>query len=137
MWIAVLGLLLLAAHLNLTGLVPLHAGEAPPPWWVGGRLLWPFAEETNTLVFSGDAANALLPILGSTAALCFLLAAAALLHWQIPENWFTGLIITGVALSIALQIVWFTGWAILPLAVDAVLLWAVFGRHITVASLRG
>lgn len=42
-------LLLLAAHLNLTALVPLQEGDDPPPWWVGGRLLWPFAEETDTL----------------------------------------------------------------------------------------
>jgi hypothetical protein len=32
-------LLLLGAHLNLTALVPLQAGDAPPPWWVGGMLL--------------------------------------------------------------------------------------------------
>jgi len=36
-----------------------------------------------------------------------------------------------------LQVIWFSGWAILPMLVDIALLWAVFGRHVTVSSLRG
>lgn len=80
MWIAMLVLLLLAAHLNLSALVPLKVGDAPPPWWVGGRLVWPFAEETNTLL-SGDTLNTVTPILAGMSALCFLMAAAALLRW--------------------------------------------------------
>lgn len=135
MWIAMLVLLLLAAHLNLSALVPLKVGDAPPPWWVGGRLVWPFAEETKTLL-SGDALNTFTPILAGTSALCFLLAAAALLRWWVPGDWFPWLIIAGVAFSIPLQVIWFTGWSVLPLLVNVVLLWAVFARHITVVSLR-
>jgi len=33
-------------------------------------------------------------------------------------------------------VIWFSGWAVLPLVVDVALLWLVFGRAITVASLR-
>jgi hypothetical protein len=137
MWIAILVLLFLGAHLNLTGLVPLQVGDAPPPWWVGGRLLWPFAVETRTLLPPGDALNALTPILASASAMCFLLAAAALLRWVVPSQWFPWLIVAGAVLSIVLQVIWFSGWAVLPLLVDVALLWAVFGSQVTLGSLRG
>jgi hypothetical protein len=65
------------------------------------------------------------------------MAAAALLRWLVPAKWFRGLIIAGAVLGIVLQIIWFTGWAILPLLVYLVLLWAVFARNITVERLRG
>lgn len=136
MWVAVFVLLLLSAHLNLTALVPLQVGDAPPPWWVGGRLLWPFAEETDTLLLSGDTLNTVTPIIAILSGLCFLLAAAALLRWRVPARWFRWLVLGGVVFSIALQVIWFTGWAILPLLVDAIVLWLVFGRGVTVNSLR-
>jgi len=130
-------LLLLGAQLNLTALVPLQAGDPPPPWWVGGRLLWPFGVETRTLLPAGDALNTLTPILAIASAVSFLLAAAALLRWVVPEKWFRGLVVVGAVLSILLQVIWFSGWAVFPLLVDAVLLWAVLGRHVTVGTLRG
>ncbi|MCI0709341.1 MAG: hypothetical protein L0154_04180 [Chloroflexi bacterium] len=136
MWIIILALLLLGAQVNLSGLVPLQTEDPSPPWWVGGRLIWPFAEETNTLV-TGDTLNTLTPLLSITSALCFLLAAAALLRWRVPDEWFPWLIIAGVVLSIMLQIIWFSGWSIFPLVVNIALLWALFGSHITVESLRG
>ena len=50
MWKFVLVLLILAAQLNLSGLVPLQVGDSPAPWWVDGKLLWPFAIETPTFL---------------------------------------------------------------------------------------
>jgi hypothetical protein len=137
MWVLMLVVLLLAAQLNLTALVPLQPGDPPPPWWVGGRLLWPFAVETRTLLPPGDLLNAVTPILGITAALCFLLAAAALLHWWVPPQWFPWLVGAGAALSIGLHVIWISPWAILPLLIDIALLWAVFGAGVTVTRLRG
>ena len=137
MWIVILVLLFLGAQLNLTALVPLQTGDPPPPWWVGGMLLWPFAMETRTLLPPGDALNTLTPILAIASAMGFLLAAAALLRWVVPGQWFPWLIVAGVVLSIGLQVIWFSGWAVLPLLVDVGLLWAVFGSHVTVDSLRG
>lgn len=136
MWIVMLVLLLLAAQLNLTAIVPLQAGAAPPPWWVGGMLLWPFAVETRTLVPKGDVLNTLTPILAIASAGLFLMAVAALLRWVVPVEWFPWLIAAGTVLSIVLQVNWLSPWAVLPLVVDIALLWAIFGLHVTVASLR-
>ena len=136
MWIIMLILLLLGAHLNLTALVPLQVGDPSPPWWVGGRLVWPFAVETRTLIPAGDLLNTVTPLLAIAAAICFLLAAAALLRRRVPADWFPRLVVAGAITSIALQIIWFSGWAVLPLLVDLALLWTVLGRHITVDILR-
>lgn len=136
MWILILVLLLLGAQLNLSGIVPLQIGDSPAPWWVGGRLLWPFALETRTLL-QGNPLNTLTPILAITSGIFFLLAAAALLRWLVPGQWFGWLIVAAALLSIGLQIIWFSGWAILPLIVDIALLWAVFGQHVTVRGLPG
>lgn len=135
MWILMLILLLLAAQFNLTALVPLQIGGAPPPWWVGGRLLWPFAEDTNTLLVSGDALNVSTPILGIASALCFLLA-AALLWRRAQGKGFSWLVVAGAILSIVLQVIWLSIWAIPPLVLNVVLLWMILGRHVTVDSLR-
>lgn len=137
MWIAVLALTLLGAQLNLTALVPAAAGQAPPPWWVGGGLLWPFFADTRTLIPPGDTLNTLTPLFGVTSATLFLMAAASLLGWMVPSSWFAALIVGGALVSIPLQIVWLSGWAILPLVVDIALLWVVFGMHVTAATLRG
>ena len=137
MWVLVLIGLLLGAQLNLTAIVPLQPGGTPPPWWVGGRFLWPFAVETRTLIPRGDLLNTLTPVLGILSATCFILAALALLRWAVPAQWFTWLIIAGAVSSLVLQVVWFTGWAVLPILVNLALLWAVLARNITVGGLRG
>lgn len=137
MRVITLVLLLLGAHLNLAAVVPLQPGDPSPPWWVGGRLIWPFAVDTQTLIPAGDLLNALTPMLAFTSAIAFLLAAAVLLRWQRWQQWFRALVVAGVVLSVALQVIWFTGWAVLPLLVDAALLWVVFGQRVTVGQLRG
>ena len=137
MWVAFLILVLLAAQLNLTAIVPAAPGQAPPPWWVGGGLLWPFFSDTKTLLPSGDLLSTLTPVLGIGSAASFLMAAAALWGWLVPASWFPWLLVVGALLSIPLQVIWISGWAVLPLLVDALLLWAVFGWHVTVSTLRG
>ncbi len=130
-------LLLIGAQVNLSALVPAAAGQAPPPWWVGGGILWPFFADTRGLLPVGNLRDTLTPLLGIAAATCFLLAAAALIGWFVPANWFPWLIVAGAVASIGLQVVWISGWAIVPLLVDAALLWAVLGMHTTVTMLRG
>ena len=133
--VAILALLLLGAHLSLTALVPAGAGQGPPPWWVGGGILWPFFADTATLLPAGGIRDAFTPIFGITAAVCLLLATCALLGRVVPGSWFRGLIVAGAVASLVLQMVWISGWAILPLAVDGALLWLVFARHLNVGSL--
>jgi hypothetical protein len=119
---SILILLLLGAHLSLTALVPAAAGQGPPPWWVGGGLLWPFFLDTATLLPAGGIRDVVTPLFGIAAATCLLLAAGALLGRVVPRAWFRGLVVTGAALSIALQVIWISGWAVLPLAVDLALI---------------
>ena len=132
----ILSLLLFAAHINLTALVPAQAGQAPPPWWVGGRLAWPFGLDTRTLLPAGNLVDALTPLLGIASAALFLLAAAALLHWLVPAQWFLALVVAGACCSVVLQVVWLSPWAILPLLLDGVLLWAFLGSRLSVPGLQ-
>jgi hypothetical protein len=130
----VLGLLL-AAHLNLTALVPAKAGQAPPPWWVGGRIVWPFGLDTQTLVH-GDALSTMTPLLGIVSAVLFVLAAAAVLGWAVPTGWAAGLVVAGAACSLVLQVVWISPWAVLPLVVDGLLLWVALAPQVTAIGAR-
>ena len=127
--------LLLAAHLNLTALVPASPGQAPPPWWVGGRLAWPFAADTHTLV-QGNALTTLTPLLGIASAVFFVLAAGAVLGWVMPREWAAGLVVAGAACSLVLQVVWISPWAVLPLLMDGVLLWAALAPQVTAVGAR-
>jgi hypothetical protein len=36
-----------------------------------------------------------------------------------------------------LQVLWLSGWTVLPLLLDAALLWVVFGAHAAVVTVRG
>lgn len=128
--------LLLGAQVNLTALVPAAPGQTPPPWWVGGGLLWPFFSDTRTLLPRGDALNTLTPVLGIVAAACFLLAAAAVWGWLVPSGWIPWLVVVGAVSSIVLQVVWLSGWAVVPLLVDAALLWSVFAASSVLGGLR-
>lgn len=136
MWVLMLVGLLLGAQLNLTALVPAAKGQAAPPIWVGGRFIWPFGLDTTPLLH-GEALSTATPLLAIASAVCFLLAAAALLNWIVPVAWFPYLIVAAVVCSIALQVIWISPWAVLPLLLDAAMVWAVFGGHVSVAALRG
>lgn len=136
MWIVVLGLLLIAAQVNLASIVPAAPGQQPPPWWVGGGILWPFYSDTTTLIPAGDTLNSLTALLGIGSATLFGLAAASLLGWFINDSWFPWLVLAGALLSIPLHVVWISPWAILPLCVNVLLLWAVLAMHVTPTSLR-
>ena len=127
--------LLLTAHFSLTAIVPLQPGDPQPPWWVGGRLIWPFAIETRTLL-QGDLLHTLTPIFAITSAIAFLLAAAALLRRLVPVSWWSWLITGGAVLSSLIQVIWFTGWAVFPILINTALLWAIIGRGVTVERLR-
>ena len=112
------------------------AQRASQPDGAGAAPAGPFAIEMRTLIAPGTTLDAITPLLGIASGVFFLLAAAALMRWLVPAAWFPWLVVAGAVLSIVLQVIWFSGWAVLPLLLDVVLLWAVFGQHITVSSLR-
>ena len=61
----------------------------------------------------------------------FVLAAGSVLHWVVPAEWAVGLVVAGVACSLVLQVVWISPWAVLPLLLDGVLLWAAFAPQVS------
>lgn len=130
-----IALLLIGAQVNLSALVPAAPGQTPPPLWVGGGFLWPFFADTRTLL-AGELKDTLTPVLGIVAAACFLMAAAAMLGWWVPQSWIGVLVVVGVVASIGLHVIWLSGWAIFPLLVDAALLWSVYGTRLTLWGLR-
>ncbi len=120
--------LLLGAHFALTAIVP---GEK-------ALFYWPFAKDSKpTLDVLGSATKPVTQLLSVVAGLCFLASAAAILGWLVPAAWFSPLIITGAVASALLFLLYIGINALVPLAIDAFLLWGVFGWRWTVAILRG
>ncbi len=131
-----IALLLVGAQVNLSALVPAAPGQAPPPWFTGGGILWPFFADTRTLLPAGGLRDTITPVLGITAAVCFLMAAAAYWGWLVPGSWVPALIVIGALASAVLQVAWLSSWAVVPLLVDAALVCAMFGGHLPAVALR-
>ena len=132
MRIIVIIMLLLGAQLGLTAFAPAAAGRA----W----LLWPFAADAQR-VLSGigglpqQSGSTLTPLLAGVSGLAFLAAALGLLGWGIPANWWLPAVLVATVASIALHVLYIGPWAVLPLAVDAALLWGVFAWRWSAASM--
>lgn len=125
MKIAALIFLLLAAHFSLTPFAPGKAGEA--------KFYWPFAADTRSwLPFIGglpaQSGSIVTPILAGIAGLAFLAAAACLFGWMVPAAWLRPLVITGAAASALLYVLYIGPYAILPLALDALILWLALSQ---------
>jgi hypothetical protein len=134
MRIVVLCLLLLSAHFSLTAFAPAQAGKA----WV----LWPFAADSQSALriiggLPAQSGSVWVPLLAGVAGLAFLAAAAGLFNIVVPANWWMPLIVGGATASVLLYALFFGPNAMLPLLLDAVLLWGVLAQHWTVAGLRG
>lgn len=126
-WLVVIALLL-GAHFALTAIAP---GEKP-------LLYWPFAKDSRpTLDILGPAARPVTQLLSVLAGSCFLASVLAILGWLVPPAWFTPLVIIGAAASGLLFLLYIGIHAVIPLAIDAFLLWGIFGSRWTVAALRG
>ena len=135
---SILALLLLGAHLDLTASCRPRPGRVRRP---GGSAAVSSGRSSPTRARScRQAASATCSRRSSASRrpVSLLLAACALL----------GLARAGVVVprarrrparsrSIVLQVVWISGWAFLPIAIDAALLWMVFGLHLTAGSRRG
>lgn len=68
------------------------------------------------------------PILAGIAGLALLAAAASLLGWLVPVTWFRPLVIAAGAASILLYVLYIGPFAILPLALDALILWVLLSQ---------
>lgn len=118
----VLFLLLLGAHFSLTPFAP------APKAWSG----WPFSVESRSwLSFVGglpsQSGGLATPVLAGLAGLGFLAAALGLFWSAIPAGAWP-LIVVGSAIASGLLYVLYIGlWAILPLLLDALLVWGVLG----------
>jgi hypothetical protein len=126
-WVVIINLLF-GAHYALTAIAP------------GGKTLfyWPFAKDSKpTLDILGPATKSVTQLLSVVAGLCLLASVMAILGWLIPPTWFFPLIIIGTVASALLFLLYIGINALVPLAIDAFLLWGVFAWHWTVASLRG
>ncbi len=122
-------LLVLGAHFSMTVNVPAAAGRA----WIG----WPFATDSHLLVNLGGNIAPMTQALAPLAAACFLGAALALFGILVPASWWTPLVLVGSASSVLLFGLYLGPLAILPLAIDLILLWGVLGQAWSVASLHG
>lgn len=126
-WLVIITVLL-GAHFALTAIAP---GEK-------ALFYWPFAKNSKpSLDILGSATKPVTQLLSVVAGLCFLASVMAILGWLIPPAWFVPLIIFGTVASTLLFLLYININALVPLAIDAFLLWGVFGWHWTVATLRG
>lgn len=129
----VLVLLLLGAQFSLTAFAPAPDGKA----W----MLWPFSSASRPrLRFAGglptEPGSILVPLLAGVSGLSFLVAALGLFWQGVPEGWWVVLVLVASSGSALLHLLYLGRWAILPLAVDGVLLWGVLLQGWTVAGLR-
>jgi len=126
-WLVIITVLL-GAHFALTAIAP---GEK-------ALFYWPFTKDSRpALNFLGSATKSLTQVISVIAGLCFLASAAALFGWLIPASWWTVLVMVGAVASAILYVLYFSSNALIPLAINAFLLYGIFVLHWTVAGLRG
>lgn len=132
MRIIVLVLLLLGAQFSATVFAP-AAGKA----W----LLWPFGEDSKSWlsIVGGmkQSASPLTLVVAGVATLCFLATAFGLFGIVVPVDWWRPLALVAVVASILLHVLFFGIWAVVPIAVDVVLLWGVLLQNWSVSTLTG
>lgn len=128
-WLAA-GLLFLGWHFATTFFVPAGAPQA------GGWVIWPFGKESRPLVsaFHGVLAPDVVPsepgptlalVLAAIASIGFLVALAALFGIVVPVEWWRPAVVASSAASGVLFVMYLGPRALIPLLVDAVLLWGV------------
>ena len=127
----VLALLLVAAHFAFTPFA------LAPKAWIG----WPFGADSKPIFsFVGglpsQSGSVLTPLLAGLAGLGFLAALAALFGLVIPASWWRPLMLTAGIASALLYVLYFGKWSLLPLTLDAVLLWGVLAQGWSVTGLK-
>ncbi len=126
-------LIVLAVHFSATPFAPAPAGTA--------KFYWPFAADSKPwLGFIGglpsQSGSIVTPLLAGIATLSFIASLLALFGWLVPAHWFTPLIIAASIASVFLYILYFGVFSLLPIALDAILLWGIFSQGWAVARLK-
>ncbi len=126
-------LLVLAWHFPTTFFIP-----AGPPY-ERGWIVWPFGQQTRPALdaLGGVVAPAALPSTGSptlallvaaVASLAFIVAIGAVWGIVVPAAWLQPAVVAGAVASLVLFLVYLSPLALVPLAVDLVLLWGVLAQ---------
>lgn len=127
-----IALLALAAHFSATPFAPAPVGTA--------KFYWPFAADSKPwLGFIGGlpvSSGIVTALLAGVATLGFIASLLALFGWLVPAHWFTPLIVAASIASILLYVVYFGAFSLLPLALDAILIWGVLVRGWSVTGLK-
>lgn len=76
------------------------------------------------------------PLLAGIATLSFIASLLALFGWLVPAHWFTPLIVAASIASVLLYILYFGVFSLLPIALDAILLWGILSQGWAVAGLK-
>lgn len=136
-------LLFLAWHFPTTFFVP--AGSPYEKGW----LVWPFGQQSRP-VLDAIAGSVIAPAsptvttnpsvalaAAGIASLAFIVAAGSLWGIVIPGSWFQPAVTVGAVSSVILFVVYMSPLALIPLAVDVVLLWGVATQGWSVPQLVG
>jgi hypothetical protein len=125
----VLGLLLLGVYFCLPLFFPAKKAWIAWPYGKNTKSWLPFIQRLPASCASmGAASPAILPLLGAVVGL----------FWNsiMPTIW-PALVVCGAVVSALLYILYFNRYAILPLIVDAALLWGILGAGWTNWTLNG
>lgn len=122
--------LLLAAFLAAHALIHASYLTPAPPRTAGGPE-WPFELARSWLVTAVGLDPGAVRAIGVAlvAGTLVLLAAAAIATagWVVPSQWWPALLVSGAVSSLLTLTLFFHPWLLLGFAIDAALLWAVFG----------
>jgi len=124
--VIVVVLLLLAAHFSLTPFAPAPAGRA--------TFYWPFATDSRPILAGS---GILTPLFAGLAGLCLVAAVAALFGVVAPAGWWRPLVGIGAVASLALNVLYLSPHAVLPILIDVALLAGLIVQRWTVSGLRG
>ena len=115
--------LFVAANFCMSYIIPAQAGEV-------GWLIFPFgrADAINTWTFGRIDGFPLVLMIGlaGVAVLAFFGAFLATFGWWVSSDWWRPLVLVATICSAILFVLHLGPWAIIPLALDAVLFWVAW-----------
>jgi hypothetical protein len=135
-------LVFLAWHGPTTFFVP--SGPPHDSGWV----VWPFGQQSRPVVdalvgvFAPDkvttnAQPTVALVAAGVASLAFIVAGLALWGFLVPASWWAPALVAGAVCSLVLFAIYLSPLALIPLVVDAVILWGVIAQGWSVATFAG